>query len=120
MRATIVRTFAFDAAPRLDTFPDGHKCTRVHGHTFSCDVVVEGEVDPTTGYILDFGELKAAIEPLRQRLDHHYLNDVEGLDKPTAELLAKWIYDRLAPNVPGLVEIVLRETPSNRVHYRGE
>jgi 6-pyruvoyltetrahydropterin/6-carboxytetrahydropterin synthase len=116
----LVKTFTFEAAHRLPTFPEGHKCRRLHGHSYRVDVVVAGEVDPAQGYLVDFGDVRAACEPLRQRLDHYYLNEIEGLENPTAEMLAAWIWQRLKPGLPQLAEIVIHETCLSRCEFRGE
>jgi len=94
-RTEIRRDFRFEAAHRLPKVPPGHKCGRMHGHSFLVTVVVGGEVDPELGWILDFAEIDEAIRPLRERLDHYTLNDIEGLENPTSELLAAWILERL-------------------------
>ena len=119
MYVRLVKTFTFEAAHRLPSFPDGHKCRRLHGHSYRVDVVVAGEVDPAKGYLIDFGELKAACEPVRARLDHYYLNEIEGLENPTAEVLAAWIWAQLEPALPQLAEIIIHETCLSRCEYRG-
>jgi 6-pyruvoyltetrahydropterin/6-carboxytetrahydropterin synthase len=120
MRVSLTKTFRFEAAHDLPTFGEGHKCRRLHGHSFRFDVVVEGEVDPAKGYLIDYGEIKKVAEPLVKRLDHYYLNDIEGLENPTSEVLAKWIYDRLKPALPLLAAIVVHETCTSTCAYRGE
>ena len=119
MQITLTRSFTFDAAHWLPTFPDGHKCRRMHGHTFRAEVVVHGEVDPQTGYLIDYGELKAAIKPIEDQLDHHVLNDVPGLENPTSENLSRWIYDRLKESVPPLSAVRVYETGASSAEYRG-
>ncbi|MGZ8377416.1 MAG: 6-carboxytetrahydropterin synthase QueD [Gemmatirosa sp.] len=116
----IWREFTFEAAHRLPNVPEGHKCARLHGHSFRVEVHVRGPLDPTLGWVMDFAELKAAWRPLHETLDHHYLNDVAGLENPTSEVLARWIWGRLASSVPGLSEIVVRETCTSGCRYRGE
>ena len=120
MRASLTKTFGFEAAHWLPTFPEGHKCRRLHGHSFRVDIAVEGEVDPQQGYLIDFGQIKAAIKPIEARLDHYLLNDIEGLENPTAEMLAKWIYDRLKPELPLLSLVRVRETCTSAAEYRGD
>ena len=134
MLVRLCRQFRFEAAHCLPTFPEGHKCRRMHGHSFRVDVAVEGEVDPDRGYLMDYGTIGELCDPIRQRLDHHLLNEIEGLENPTAENLARWIWEHLAPAVEGaaqeaghpptappkLVEIVVHETRTNACHYRGE
>ena len=116
----IWKEFGFEAAHRLPNVPEGHKCARLHGHSFRVAVHVEGQLDPTLGWVMDFAELKAAWRPLDAVLDHHYLNDIPGLENPTSEVLARWIWGRLAPVLPGLTQIVVRETCTTGCIYRGE
>ncbi|MEM9252079.1 MAG: 6-carboxytetrahydropterin synthase QueD [Planctomycetota bacterium] len=120
MRTVLTKTFEFHAAHRLPTFPEGHKCRGLHGHTFKFDVALEGEVDPAKGYLVDFGEIKRIAEPIVDRLDHQYLNDIEGLETPTAENLAKWIYDRLIDELPMLKMVRVRETSTSAAEYFGD
>ncbi len=119
MRAEIQKTITFEAAHRLPNVPAGHKCARLHGHSFSVEIAVEGEVDPTTGWVVDFADLTLAFRPLFERLDHHYLNEVEGLENPTSENLARWIWERLEPALPGLTRVTVQETCTARCAYRG-
>lgn len=111
--------FRFEAAHRLPHVPDGHKCGRLHGHSFAVEVHVRGEVGADTGWVVDFAELHAAWAPLHEKLDHRYLNDVDGLHNPTSEVLAQWIWQRLQPALPQLCQIVLRETCTSGCVYRG-
>ena len=115
----IFKTFSIEAAHRLPNVPAGHQCARLHGHSFRVDLVVSGEPDPRTGWILDFAEIKAAFHPLYAQLDHHYLNEVEGLENPTSERLATWIWERLKPTLPLLSEVVVHETCTSGCRYRG-
>ena len=119
MEITLTKSFTFDAAHWLPTFPEGHKCRRMHGHTFRAEVVVRGEVDTSTGYLVDYGELKAAIAPIEERLDHHVLNEVPGLENPTSENLSRWIYDQLRASLPLLSAVRVYETGSSSAEYRG-
>ena len=119
MRVRLIRSFGFEAAHWLPTFPDGHKCRRLHGHSYRVEVVVEGEVPPESGYLLDYGDIQKVIDPVRDQLDHRCLNDVEGLENPTSEVLAGWLWQRLAPGLPLLAEIVVEETCTSRCAYRG-
>ena len=115
----IFKIFALEAAHRLPNVPAGHKCARLHGHSFQLEVRVSGEPDADTGWIMDFGDIKTAFQPLYEQLDHHYLNDVEGLENPTSERLAIWVWDRLKPLLPELSEIVVHETCTSGCRYRG-
>ena len=120
MRVQLNKTFTFEAAHSIPTFPDGHKCRRLHGHSFHVEVQVEGEVDERLGYLVDYGDIKAACEPIRQKLDHYFLNEIEGLELPTSENLARWIWQRLKPALPLLSAVVVRETCDSGCVYRGE
>lgn len=120
MRIALSKTFDFEAAHFLPTFPPGHKCRRMHGHSFHIDVVVEGEVDPAKGFLIDYGDIKAAIAPVQLQLDHYLLNEIEGLSNPTAEMLAKWVFDRLKPALPLLSIVRVHETCTTTAEYRGE
>ncbi len=115
----VFREFNFEAAHRLPHVPEGHKCSRLHGHSFRVEVRVRGDIDPATGMVIDFAEIKAAFAPLLDRLDHYFLNEVEGLDNPTSENLARWIWERLTPALPQLAEVIVRETCTSGVAYRG-
>lgn len=115
----IFKRFTIEAAHRLPHVPAGHKCARLHGHSFVIELHVSGEPDPQLGWVMDFAELKAAFLPLYEQLDHHYLNDIAGLENPTSEQLAIWIWERLKPQVPLLSQVVIHETCSSGCHYRG-
>jgi 6-pyruvoyltetrahydropterin/6-carboxytetrahydropterin synthase len=120
MRVRLTKTFQFEAAHDLPTFPLGHKCRRLHGHSFQFDVVVAGEASPETGYLIDYGDIRKAADPIVDRLDHYYLNEIEGLENPTSENIAKWIWDRLRPVLPALAAVVVRETCMSSCEYHGE
>lgn len=115
----IHKEFAIEAAHRLPRAPEGHKCARLHGHSFRITVHVSGPVDPEYGWITDFADIKQAFEPLHERLDHQYLNEVEGLDNPTSENLCHWIWERLAPRLPGLSKVTVKETCTAACTYEG-
>lgn len=115
----IFREFTFEAAHRLPHVPQGHKCARLHGHSYRVIVHVDGPVEPDTGWVMDFGDLKTAFEPVRKQLDHYYLNEIDGLANPTSEILAAWIWERLAPGLPGLSAVTVRETCTSGCTYRG-
>jgi 6-pyruvoyltetrahydropterin/6-carboxytetrahydropterin synthase len=109
----------FEAAHRLPYVPDGHKGARLHGHSFVLEVHIEGPVDPTTGMLLDYADIKSALAPLETQLDHHYLNEIEGLENPTSENIVRWVWERLRPNLPQLRRLVLRETCTVGCAYDG-
>tara|TARA_R110002049_G_scaffold7808_4_gene44080 strand:+ start:177 stop:533 length:357 start_codon:yes stop_codon:yes gene_type:complete len=116
----IYKEFHFEAAHRLPNVPEGHKCARLHGHSFHVRLVVAGDAPEPEGWVMDFAELKAAFKPLYDQLDHHYLNDVPGLENPTSENIARWIWHKLKPAVPLLHEVEIRETCTSGCVYRGE
>jgi 6-pyruvoyltetrahydropterin/6-carboxytetrahydropterin synthase len=115
----LVKDFRFEAAHWLPNVPEGHKCRRMHGHSFRGEVAVRGQVDPRTGWLIDFADLKRAVDPIVARLDHYLLNEIEGLENPTSESLAVWIWAHLAPSVPLLSRITIEETCTSRCHYFG-
>jgi 6-pyruvoyltetrahydropterin/6-carboxytetrahydropterin synthase len=106
----ITKLLTFEAAHLLPNLPPGHKCGRLHGHSFKVEVSVAGAVDPVTGWIIDFADIKDACLPLLEQLDHNYLNEVEGLENPTSEVIARWFWDRLKPLLPGLSRVAVHET----------
>lgn len=116
----IFKEFSFEAAHRLPNVPEGHKCARLHGHTFYVRLSVSGEVGETSGWVMDFGDIKAAFKPIYEQLDHYYLNDIDGLDNPTSENLARWIWQKLKPALPALSHIEIRETCTSGCVYRGD
>ncbi|MET9700374.1 6-carboxytetrahydropterin synthase QueD [Streptomyces sp. NPDC006529] len=114
----MVREFTFEAAHRLPLVAEDHTCARLHGHSYRVDVTVSGEVPGERGWVGDFGEIEAALQPLREELDHRYLNEVPGLENPTSEVLARWIWDRLSAALP-LSSVTVRETAASGYVYRG-
>jgi len=115
----IFKSFTLEAAHRLPNVPPGHKCARVHGHSFRVELHVSGEVGEHTGWVMDFGDIKAAFKPLYEQLDHHYLNDVPGLENPTSENLSRWIWNHLKPALPGLSAVLVHETCTSGCRYTG-
>jgi 6-pyruvoyltetrahydropterin/6-carboxytetrahydropterin synthase len=115
----IWKEFTFEAAHRLPNVAPDHKCARLHGHSFAVAVHVSGPLDPHLGWVRDFADLSVAWAPLHDQLDHRYLNDVSGLENPTSEVLAKWIWERLLPVLPGLARIVVKETCTTGCIYEG-
>jgi 6-pyruvoyltetrahydropterin/6-carboxytetrahydropterin synthase len=116
----IFKVFTIEAAHRLPNVPEEHKCRRLHGHSFHIEVRVRGPVDAQAGWVMDFADIGRAFEPIYRQLDHQYLNEVAGLDNPTSENLAKWIWQRLKPALPMLSEVVVRETCNAGCVYRGD
>jgi 6-pyruvoyltetrahydropterin/6-carboxytetrahydropterin synthase len=115
----LIRELRFEAAHRLPKVPPGHKCARLHGHSFKLELAVAGPVNPETGWFIDFGELDAILQPLHEQLDHNYLNDIPGLENPTSENLAHWLWQRLKPSLPGLERVTVHETCDARCEYEG-
>ena len=116
----IWKEFTFEAAHLLPNVPDDHKCRRLHGHSYRVRICVEGELDPKLAWVIDFADIAKAFEPLRLRLDHYYLNEIEGLENPTSEVLARWIWTRLQPELPGLSRVEVSETCTAGCVYRGD
>jgi 6-pyruvoyltetrahydropterin/6-carboxytetrahydropterin synthase len=119
MKIELRKTFQFEAAHLLPHLPKSHKCRRLHGHSFKVDIVVAGECDPKPGWLMDYADISAAFEPLWKKLDHHYLNGIPGLQNPTSEVIAVWIWKRLKPKLPLLTEIVVAETCTAKAVFRG-
>jgi 6-pyruvoyltetrahydropterin/6-carboxytetrahydropterin synthase len=111
--------FRFEAAHRLPNVPAGHKCARLHGHSFSATVWVRGDLGAESGWVMDFADIKAAFAPLHDQLDHRYLNEIDGLANPTSEVLAIWIWDRLVDTLPGLARVDVDETCTSGCRYEG-
>ena len=105
----LFRVFQIEAAHYLPNVPEGHKCRRMHGHSFRIEVHVSGPVGAKTGWVMDFADLKKAFQPLFDQLDHHCLNDIEGLENPTSENLARWVWQRLQPGLPGLKKVCVQD-----------
>jgi 6-pyruvoyltetrahydropterin/6-carboxytetrahydropterin synthase len=118
-RFELRRSYGFEAAHYLPQAPDGHPCRRVHGHSYEVEIQVVGEVDEPAGWVIDFAEIDNVFEPVRELLDHRLLNDLEGLENPTSELLARWIWQRMGSALPGLAAVAVRETPHSTCIYRG-
>lgn len=120
MNVRLAHEFRFEAAHRLPRVPAGHKCARLHGHSFRVELVVSGPVDERTGWFLDFQRLYDAWKPIHDLVDHHFLNDVPGLENPTSELLARWIWEQIKPTLPPLSRVTVFETCESRCEYEGD
>jgi 6-pyruvoyltetrahydropterin/6-carboxytetrahydropterin synthase len=116
----IYKEYTFEAAHLLPNVPPGHKCRRLHGHSFHLAVHVSGPVGKTTGWVMDFADISAAVNPLIARLDHYYLNEIPGLENPTSENIARWIWQQLKPTLPLLNKIIIRETCNSGCDYVGD
>ncbi len=113
------KEFGFESAHSLPNVPPGHKCARLHGHSFRVRVTVDSPVGEDTGWVMDFADLKAAVQPTVDALDHRLLNEIDGLENPTSEVLAVWIWERIAPGLPDLAAVEVRETCTSGCTYRG-
>lgn len=111
------KTITFEAAHRLPSLPETHKCSRLHGHSFRMTLVVRGPLNERTGWVLDYADLKKAARPVLELLDHRYLNEIPGLENPTSEILARWIYLKLKPNLQHLYQIIIAETCTTECTY---
>ena len=116
----IYKEFRFEAAHRLPNVPADHKCARLHGHSFVVGVHVEGPVGKESGWVMDFGDISKVFSPIYDQLDHYYLNEIKGLENPTSENLAIWIWQRLKPELPALSMLEIKETCTSGCQYRGE
>lgn len=116
----LVRKYGFESAHRLLNVPAGHKCSRLHGHSFRVEVAVRGPVDPALGWFIDYADIDAACRPTIDGLDHQYLNEIDGLENPTSEHLAKYLWDRIVKRVRGLERITVMETCESRCEYEGD
>lgn len=119
MNVRLVHEFRFEAAHRLPRVPVGHKCARLHGHSFKVELAIEGPMNPDTGWFIDFGDLYKIWQPIHDQIDHNYLNEIEGLENPTSEVLVHWLWEKLRPTLPSLTQVTLWETCEARCEYRG-
>lgn len=120
MNVRLTHEFLFEAAHRLPNVPPGHKCANLHGHSYKVELTVRGPVNPETGWFIDFGVLTELWQPIHDTLDHHYMNDVPGLENPTSEVLARWLWERLKPQLGSLERITVWETSNARCEYEGD
>lgn len=116
----IYKEFSIDAAHFLPGVPQGHKCGKLHGHTFKVKIFVSGKKCEKSGWIIDFGDLKQVFQMIHDELDHSFLNEIKGLENPTSENIACWIWARLKPFLPGLSKIIVKETDTSGCVYEGE
>ncbi len=120
MKMELRKTFQFEAAHLLPHLPKSHKCRRLHGHSFKAEIVVAGECDERLGWLMDYAEITRRFKPLWEKLDHHCLNEIPGLENPTSEIIAVWIWRKLKPKLPQLTEVIVAETCTAKCVYRGE
>lgn len=120
MKIELRKSFQFEAAHLLPHLPKSHKCRRLHGHSFKVEIVVAGECDAKLGWLMDYADISAAFKPFLEKLDHNYLNKIPGLENPTSEIIAVWIWKKLKPKLPLLTEVVVAETCTARAVYCGK
>ena len=120
MEAEVIKTFRFEAAHSLPNAPEGHKCRRLHGHNYRVDIHVTGPVDKRAGWVLDFGLIKKAVEPILAELDHRCLDETPGLANSTSEQIARYLWERVATKLPGLSAVTVWETDDSRCVFRGK
>lgn len=116
----VYKIFQFEAAHQLPNVPKEHKCARLHGHSFQVKLTVSDEVDAHHGWVMDFADIKAAFKPIWEQLDHHFLNEIPGLENPTSENIAIWIWQKLKPILPVLSAVEVMETCTSGCVYKGE
>jgi len=119
MQMELRKTFQFEAAHLLPLLPKKHKCRRLHGHSFQVEIVVAGPLDPKLGWVMDYADMTEVFGPIWKRLDHRYLNEIAGLENPTSENVAAWIWKQLKPRLPLLTEVIVAETCTARCVFRG-
>jgi 6-pyruvoyltetrahydropterin/6-carboxytetrahydropterin synthase len=120
VQVRLIRSYYFEAAHRLPNVPPGHKCARMHGHSYGIEIAIKGAVDPKLGWCLDYGDIDAVWEPLYRAFDHHCLNDIPGLENPTSENLARYIWDYFSTRIAGLQRVVVKETRDAVCEYEGD
>ncbi len=120
MTMKIFKKFTFEAAHRLPNVPEGHKCARLHGHSYLLEVHIQGEPDAELGWLMDFADISAAVDPIMERLDHYYLNEIEGLENPTSENIVRWLWPQIKKVLPPLSELVISETCTSGCTYTGD
>jgi 6-pyruvoyltetrahydropterin/6-carboxytetrahydropterin synthase len=119
MKVRLAKRFRFDAAHFLPHVPEGHRCRRLHGHSFEIEVEIEGPMDPERGWVMDYGDLAAAVRPHVEAVDHQLLNAVPGLENPTSEVIVHWFWERLVARIPALHRVTVFETCTTRCDLYG-
>ena len=116
----VYKTFSIEAARSLPNLSDDHPCKKVHGHSFKITITISGEIEPQTGFVLDFNDITMAFKPIKEQIDHAYLNDINGLENPSSENLSIWIWDKLLKALPTIKQIEIKETDSTGCIYKGD
>ena len=120
MRVELCRKYNFAAAHFLPNVPEGHKCRRLHGHSYELEVAVRGEVERETGWLMDYADIDGEVKPVVAEIDHRTLNEVPGFLNATAEELCGWLWERLQDRLPGLYRVSIAETCTAACHYYGD
>jgi len=115
----LVHIIRFEAARKLTKVPKDHPCSNLYGLAFKLEIHVEGHVNPETGFVMDFNDIEKSFQPIKRKIDHNYLNDIKELENPTSEILIKWIWNNLKPELNELKKLVLWENEVSRVEYKG-
>jgi 6-pyruvoyltetrahydropterin/6-carboxytetrahydropterin synthase len=117
----LVKEFRFEAAHSLPFVSEGHRCARLHGHSYRIEIIVKGEIDDAMGWVIDYSDISKVVKPIvKNELDHRLLNDIEGLENPTSEILARWLWRRIKPDIQELHCISVAETESSKCLYYGD
>ena len=117
MKYELKQHFQIESARFLPNLPSTHPCARLHGHSFKIVLTLLGDLDTKVGWVMDYNEISFAMKPLLIEIDHRVLNEVPGLENPTSELLAKWIYDRMIKKIPILKNVTIAETSATECRY---
>lgn len=117
MNFELKQHFQIESARFLPHLPTTHPCSRMHGHSFKIILRLIGPLDPKLGWVLDYHEISQTMKPILMQLDHCTLNEVPGLENPTSELLAQWIYNKARETLPLLKTVTILETPFTECSY---
>lgn len=117
MKYELKQHFHIESARFLPNLPKSHPCSNMHGHSFKIVLSLVGDLDPKIGWVMDYHEISQVMTPLLKQLDHKILNEVPGLENPTSELLAKWIYEKVQNTIPMLKNVSIMETTSTECTY---
>lgn len=120
MKVRLSKMFRFEASHRLDHLPTEHPCHHLHGHSYKVEVEVYGEVNPETGFLIDYADIKRVVNPIVKQLDHKHLNDIDDLEMTSTEYIARWLWERIMPELPILSRITIFETGTSKCEYTGE
>lgn len=119
MKYELKQHFQIESARFLPKLPKTHPCSQVHGHSFKIVLTLLGDLNPEIGWVMDYHEITKIMTPLLAQLDHKLLNEVPGLENPTSELLAKWLFEKVGAQIPLLKQVSIMETPSTECSYPG-